>query len=163
MQANWRGVSAPTTVAANGTTGFPATTPDKPYLTDYLIRDQPRLSRRSSAGITLDFKLSRTDRISVSLQATKFDAQYNTARPHLRDHARAAGKFLHRLHARRPRHGRRHAQPANANDRDRRNASFTPSIIYRHDGPIWKAEAGVGLSMSKSKIYHMGKGQFGGT
>ena len=49
-----------------------------------------------------------------------------------------------------------------SNDRDRRNASFTPSITFRHDGPVWKAEAGIGMSMSSSRIYQMGKGQFGG-
>src|SRR5207249_2857087 len=52
---------------------------------------------------------------------------------------------------------------SSANDRDRRNANYTPSIIYRHDGPIWKAEAGAGWSLSESKIFQMGKGQFGGT
>ena len=48
VQTTWHGVSA----ATNGTT-FPATTPDRPYLTSYLIRDQPRQSRRSSAGVSV--------------------------------------------------------------------------------------------------------------
>jgi iron complex outermembrane receptor protein len=163
VQADWRGVSVPTTVAANGTTGFPATTPDKPYLTGYLIRDQPRQSRRSSAGVTLDYKLSRTDRISLSLQAAKFDAQYNQ-----RDLNFAILRVLPGNFSTAFTHGDRGTGAgtltlSSANDRDRRNASFTPSIVYRHDGPIWKAEAGVGSSFSKSEIYQMGKGQFGGT
>jgi hypothetical protein len=163
VQADWRGVSVPTTVAANGTTGFPATTPDKPYLTGYLIRDQPRMSRRSSASATLDYRLSRTDRISLSLQATKFDAQYNQRDLNFQILRVQPGNFSTEFT-----HGDRGTGAgtvtlSNANDRDRRNQNFTPSFIWRHDGPIWKAEAGVGLSMSESKIYQMGKGQFGGT
>ena len=163
VQADWRGVSVPTTVAANGTTGFPATTPDKPYLTGYLIRDQPRQSRRSSAGITFDFRLSRADRISISLQAAKFDAQYNQRDLNFAIQRVQPGNFSTSFT-----HGDRGTGAgtvtlSTSNDRDRRNQNFTPSITYRHDGPIWKAEAGVGLSMSESKIYQMGKGQFGGT
>ena len=158
VQANWRGVSAPTTVPATGTTGFPATTPDRPYLTDYLVRDQPRLSRRSSAGITLDYKFTRADRISVSFQATKFDAQYST-----RDLSFAITRVLPGDFSTSFTHGDRGAgtiSHAHVNDRDRRNSSFSPSMIYRHDGPIWKAEAGVGVSMSTSEVRNMGKGFF---
>jgi len=163
VQTEWRGVGAPTTVPANGTTGFPATTPDQPYMTNYLVRDQPRQSRRSSAGITLDFRLGRTDRVSISLQGTKFDAQYNQ-----RDLTFAINRVLPGNFSTSFTQGDRGTGGgtltlANANDRDRRNVNFTPSITYRHDGPLWKAEAGVGLSMSTSRIYQMGKGQFGGT
>jgi iron complex outermembrane recepter protein len=163
VQADWRGVSVPTTVAANGTTGFPATTPDKPYLTGYLIRDQPRQSRRSSAGVTVDYRLSRTDRVSLSLQMAKFDAQYNQRDMNFQILRVQPGNFSTSFT-----HGDRGTGAgtitlSNANDRDRRNSSFTPSLVWRHDGPIWKMEAGAGLSMSESKIYQMGKGQFGGT
>lgn len=158
VQTEWRGVGAPT-----GGAGFPATTPDQPYMTNYLIRDQPRQSRRSSAGVTLDFRLSPRDRISISLQATKFDAQYNQ-----RDLTFAINRVLPGNFSTAFTHGDRGTGAgtltlATANDRDRRNRNFTPSITYRHDGPIWKTEAGVGLSMSESRIYQMGKGQFGGT
>ena len=163
VQANWRGAGAPTTVGANATNGLPATTADKPYLTDYLIRDQPRQSRRSSASLTLDYRLSRTDRISLSLQATKFDAQYNQ-----RDLTFAILRVQPGNFSTSFTHGDRGTGAgtvtlASANDRDRRNSNFTPSLVWRHDGPIWKMEAGVGVSLSESKICQMGKGQFGGT
>jgi iron complex outermembrane recepter protein len=163
VQAEWRGVGAPTTVAANGTTGFPATTPDKPYMTSYLIRDQPRQSRRSSAGITLDYRFSRYDRVSLSLQAAKFDAQYNERDLTFAINRVQPGNFdLTFTHGDRGAGGGT-VTLATANDRDRRNQNLTPSLTYHHDGPIWKAEAGIGTSMSESKIYQMGKGQFGGT
>ena len=157
VQAEWRGVGAPTTG------NFPVTTPDQPYMTSYLIRDQPRQSRRSSASLTMDFKLSRTDRISLSLQATRFDAQYNQ-----RDLTFAITRVQPGNFSTSFTHGDRGTGAgtltlANANDRDRRNRNFTPSFTWRHDGPLWKMQAGVGLSMSESKVYQMGKGQFGGT
>ncbi|MBI4623662.1 MAG: carboxypeptidase regulatory-like domain-containing protein [Verrucomicrobia bacterium] len=158
VQANWRGVSAPTTVAATATTGFPATTFDKPYLTDYLIRDQPRQSRRSSAGVTLDYRFSPADRISVSFQAARFDAQYNQ-----RDLTFAITRVLPGNFSPSFTHGAAGFGTltlASANDRDRRNASNSPSIIYRHDGPIWTAQAGAGWSLSKSEIRNLGKGFF---
>lgn len=158
VQTNWRGVNSGTNVAANATNGFPATTPGNPYLTDYLIRDQPRQSRRSSASLTLDFKLTRTDRISVSLQATQFDAQYNQ-----RDLTFAITRVLPGNFTTAHTHGAPGFGTltlANANDRHRRNSSLSPSIVYKHDGRVWKAEAGAGWSLSTSEIRDQGKGFF---
>jgi iron complex outermembrane receptor protein len=162
IQVEWRGVGLPTTVPANGTTGFPATTPDKPYMTSVLTRDQPRMSRRSSAGITVDYRLSRTDRVSLSLQATKTDFQYNT-----RDLTFAINRVLPGNFGLDFTHGDRGTGAgtltyAHNNDRDRRNQNFSPSLTYRHDGPVWRIASGIGTSMSESRIYQMGKGQFGG-
>lgn len=153
VQTTWRGVSAVTNGAA-----FPDTTPDKPYLTNYLIRDQPRMSRRSSAGLTLDFRLTPADRISLSFQATKFDAQYNQ-----RDLTFAITRVLPGEFDTTFTHGAAGAGTltlSNAGDRDRRNLSLSPSIVYRHDGPIWKIESGAGWSLSESKIRDQGKGFF---
>jgi iron complex outermembrane recepter protein len=153
VQTTWRGVSA----ATNGTT-FPATTSEQPYLTNYLIRDQPRQSRRSSAGVTLDYKFSRTDRISLSFQATRFDAQYNQRDLTFSITNVRPGNFSTAFTHGNP--GAGTLTLANAGDRDRRNASYSPSIIYRHDGPVWKIEAGAGWSMSESEIRDQGKGFF---
>ncbi len=153
VQTNWRGVSA----ATNGTT-LPNTTPGNPYLTDYLIREQPRLSRRSSASVTLDYKFSRTDRVSVSLQATRFDAQYNQ-----RDLTFSITRVLPGNFSTAFTHGAPGGGTltlANTGDRDRRNANYSPSIVYRHDGPLWKTEAGAGWSLSTSEIRDQGKGFF---
>ncbi len=155
VQTVWRPVNSPTVAPA-----LPLTTPDKPYLTDYLIRDQPRQSRRSSAGITVDYKFSRTDRISLSFQATRFDAQYNQ-----RDLNFAISRVLPGNFTTSFTHGDRGTGAGtltltNAGDRDRRIASNSPSLIYRHDGPIWKLEAGAGLSSSENNIRDQGKGFF---
>ena len=49
----WRGVNT----ATNGV-AFPDTTVDRPYLTQTQLNDDLRLNKTTSAGLTLDFKLS---------------------------------------------------------------------------------------------------------
>src|SRR6185295_15529119 len=66
----WRGAGNATSApAANGTPGaLPDTTPDKPYLTNFSVRDGTKLTSRSSVGATMDFKATRNDMISFGFQ-----------------------------------------------------------------------------------------------
>jgi hypothetical protein len=124
VQTNWRGVNSATNAPANSTTGLPATTPGNPYLTDYLIRDQPRQSRRSSAGLTFDYKLTAHDRLNVSLQAARFDAHYNQ-----RDLTFTITRVLPGNFTTAFTHGAAGFGTltlANAGDRDRRNTNYSP-------------------------------------
>jgi iron complex outermembrane receptor protein len=66
-QTTWRGTSA----ATNGN-AFPHTTPDAPYLTSYLTATAPRSPRATPSALTLDFKLSRNDRLSLGYQFSYF-------------------------------------------------------------------------------------------
>ena len=50
------------------TTSLPDTTPDQPYLTDFGVRDGTSWSRRTVLATTMDYKLSRNDRLSLSFQ-----------------------------------------------------------------------------------------------
>ncbi len=153
VQTTWRGVSA----ATNGTT-LPDTTPDKPYLSDYLVSDWPRQSRRTSAAATLDFKLTPVDRISLSLQAVFFDAQYSQRNLQFSVNRVAPGNFS--LDHTYGFAGAGTLTLSNPNDRDRSGVSFTPSLVYRHDGPIWKIAGGIGFSRSRSTIRNLSKGYF---
>ncbi|HUR59733.1 MAG TPA: TonB-dependent receptor [Opitutaceae bacterium] len=156
VQTTWRAVTAGT-AAPN----LPLTTPDKPYLTDYLIRDLPRQSRRTSAGLTLDYKFTPADRVSVSLQGTKFDATYNERNLTFSITRVLPTDFTLDYTHGAPGGGTLTLGNGTGNqDRDRRNQNFSPSILYRHDGPIWKSEAGAGWSFSKSELRNMGKGFF---
>ncbi len=153
VQTSWRGVS----VASNGTT-LPDTTPDKPYLSDYLVSDWPRQSRRSSLGVTADFRLSRTDRLSLSLQAVSFNAQYSQ-----RNLTFAVNRVLPGNFSTAFTHGFAGAGSLtlnDPNDRHRAGVSLTPSLIYRHDGPVWKSTAGIGYSRSRAVIRNLSKGYF---
>src|SRR4029079_7157687 len=56
LQTTWRGTGA----ATNGGT-LPDTTPDRPYLSDFALRDRVAFIGRTTAAATLDFQLTRAD------------------------------------------------------------------------------------------------------
>lgn len=154
IQTTWRGAAA----ATNGGT-LPTTTPDQPYLTDYLVRDFPRQTRRTSAGMTLDYKLGPRDRISLSVQTTTFAGDYSS-----RDLTFSVNRVLPGNFG--PTFTRGFAGAgaltlANA-DRDQDSANLSLSTVYRHSGPVWKAEAGLGDSRAKSIVGNLSRGYFGG-
>jgi len=66
--STWRGNGQATSVAATALNGRPDTTPDNPYLTDFALRDSTRGNRADSAGLTVDYKISRNDTLSLSFQ-----------------------------------------------------------------------------------------------
>ena len=63
IQMTWRGAGAVTNGAA-----FPDTTPDRPYLSQFLIQDAPKVTTRRSVGATVDFKLTPKDRVTFAFQ-----------------------------------------------------------------------------------------------
>jgi iron complex outermembrane recepter protein len=148
----WRGVSAVT----NGN-AFPHTTPGRPYLSAYTVRDAPKESRRESLGATLDFKLSRNDRISLSYQYSAFDGwtaarsiQFNPAQivpgtftPTFTQGVAGAGNIV----------------STSGNGRVRANRMYMGTLNYRHDGPVWKAEAGAGRAYGTNLYRDTDKGQ----
>ena len=38
-----------------------------------------------------------------------------------------------------------------------------PSLTYRHNGPVWKAEAGLGTSHARNRNRNIDKDRFGAT
>ncbi len=149
----WRGVSAVTNGAA-----FPHTVPGRPYLSAYQVTDAPKESWRDSLGLTADFKLSRTDRISLSYQYSSFDGwtaarniQFNptqivagTFTPTFAQGVAGAGNLVN----------------TSGNGRVRENRTYMPTFNWRHDGPTWKFDGGVGRAYGKDNIRSTDQGQF---
>jgi TonB-dependent receptor len=141
----WRGVSTATNGAA-----FPHTTPGRPYLSAYQYTDAPKESARDSLGLTLDFKISAYDRISLSYQYSSFDGwtaarnlQFNpvqvvpgTFTPTFTQGVAGAGNL----------------QITSGNGRVRENRTYMPTFSWRHDGPVWKFDGGVGRAYGKDNI-----------
>ena len=138
MQNTWRGVGTPT----NGTT-FPHTTPDRPYLSSYLLSDGPGVTSRRSVGATVDYRLSPNDRLSFSLQYSSFTSRsidneltFNVNRVlpgdfSLTSTRGAAGAGSLQFRVRRL---------------IRFNEIYMPTFVWRHAGPLYRAEGGLGLS-----------------
>jgi TonB-dependent receptor len=149
-QNNWRGAGATTTGITNPGTGvppatqFPDTTVDKPYLTDYAVQDANKFSKRTSFGFTADYKIARNDRVSFSFQWAFFDAELSNRKLSFFVNRVAPGDFDPTFV-----HGQPGAGEIRLNNdgmRQKSGTTYTPTITYRHDGPIWKAEAGFGNS-----------------
>jgi iron complex outermembrane receptor protein len=153
-QTLWRGASA----ATGG--NFPATTPDQPYLTSYTYRDATKVTTRNSIGATLDFKLTRYDRLSLGYQFSYF---------HLYASNQTIGFVMNRVLpgefsvlSTRSAPGQAELQLTNL-IRDRHNRTHMPTLVWRHDGPVWKGDLGLAYSLSTNANRDIDKGLFNNT
>src|SRR5262249_44469066 len=71
VTTTWRGANTATNGAA-----FPNTTPDKPYLSAFLVQDAPKVTTRRSFGTTIDYKFTAHDRVSLGFQYSSFDGRF---------------------------------------------------------------------------------------
>ncbi len=138
MQNFWRG----TALATNGA-AFPHTTFDRPYLSSYAVRDGAKFTRRNSFAATADFKLARNDRLTFAFQTSTFDAQWMFRTLTFNVNRVLPGEFTPTST-----HGVAGAGSltlVNAGN-DRTHRTYMPTLVWRHDGPDWKMEAGAGFS-----------------
>ena len=147
----WRGVSTTT----NGT-AFPHTTPGRPYLSAYQYTDAPKQSARDSLGITLDFRLFTYDRFSVSYQYSSFDGWTAARNLQFNPTQIVPGTFT-------PTSvqgvaGAGNIQLTSGNGRVRENRTYMPTFNWRHDGPIWKFDGGLGRAYGTDRIRSSDKG-----
>ncbi|MDO8543565.1 MAG: TonB-dependent receptor [Opitutaceae bacterium] len=154
-QNAWRGGNA----ATNGN-AFPHTTPDQPYLSSYVVRDAPKDTIRRSFGFTTDYKLTRDDRISFSFQFFSFNADTTSRTLTFNANRVLPGDFSPRFTHGAP--GAGDLQLAQGG-RDRINRTWMPSLVWRHDGRFWKAEAGAGHSQGTNRVRDIDKGFFNNT
>lgn len=154
-QNTWRGVN----VATNGI-AFPHTTPERPYLSTYVVRDAPKDTIRRSLSATVDFRLTPRDRFAFSFQFFSFNADTTNRQMTINVNRVGASDF-----------GTTFTRGAlGAGDltlaqggRDRINRTWMPSLTWRHDGPIWKMEAGMGLSKGSDRVRDIDRGFFNNT
>ncbi|MBL9202690.1 MAG: TonB-dependent receptor [Opitutaceae bacterium] len=152
IQNTWRGVNAATNGGA-----FPHTSPDQPYLTAVAVRDGTKKAKRTSFGTTIDWRFGTNDRLSFSYQHYNIEflvlnrtITYNITNV-------APGGFS--TTATRSTAGGGNVQLGNVY-RDRYNSTASPSLVWRHDGPVWKLESGAGWSRGRNTFRAVDKGYF---
>ncbi|MDO8543377.1 MAG: carboxypeptidase regulatory-like domain-containing protein [Opitutaceae bacterium] len=148
----WRGNSA----ATNGN-AFPHTTPDQPYLSAYTIRNSPKETGRESLGLNVDFKPGRYDRVSLSFQYSAFDGWTAARNLVFNPNRIVPGEFSSRFT-----HGVAGAGSlalTAGNGRVRENRTYLPTFNWRHDGPVWRMESGVGRGYGTNVFRDIDKGQ----
>jgi iron complex outermembrane receptor protein len=152
IQNTWRGVQAVT----NGN-AYPHTPFGQPYLSAVVVRNSGKDTKRSSFGTTIDWRLGRYDRFSFSLQGSTFDVLINHNALTFEVGRVAPGAF-----------SLRHTQGSAAagsvqlvtTGNSRNNYTYMPSLTWRHDGPIWKTEAGLSLSRARNRNEALDSGFF---
>ncbi len=151
-QSSWRGVGAATNGAA-----LPDTTPDKPYLTDYTLRDGGAMVTAASLGTTLDFQVSRNDLLSLSLQWAFSDYELTQRVMNFFVNRVAPGGFT-------PTSTQGVAGAGEVRINNTINGfggnMYMPTFTYRHNGPVWQAEAGLAHAQSARWRKDATKGNF---
>ena len=134
----WRGVGA-------GTTGgtFPHTTPGNPYLTGYQVQDAPKVTTRRSIGASFDYRFTPHDRVTFGYQYSSFDGQYIVSSLNFNVGAVLPGNFT--TTSTQGAVGAGVLQSVHQ-ERNRFNRTRMPTVVWRHDGPVWKADGGFGYS-----------------
>jgi TonB-dependent receptor len=136
----WRGGGT----ATNGT-AFPHTTPDRPYLSSITVLDAPKVTARNSAAVTFDYRLTRTDRISLGFQFSSFEVWFKNNTLAYNLSSIRPGDFTPTSTV-----GAGEVQ-LTRDERHRLNRTMMPTLLWRHDGPIWKAVGGVGFSQANDR------------
>ncbi|MBL9202867.1 MAG: TonB-dependent receptor [Opitutaceae bacterium] len=151
LQNTWTGVSG----AASANLPAPGVT--TPYLTGIQVGDRPRVTKRTSAGLTVDWKLGAADRFSFTLSWAQFStANYNRALRFLIQRVTPGNfgpGFTHGAS------GTGAGEIQNAvNARLWTSSTYAPALVWRHNGPVWKAEAGAGYSASTANYQDLDQG-----
>ena len=151
-QETWRGVGA----ATNGGT-LPDTTPDKPYLSDYAVRDGGAMVTAANFGTTFDFQMSRNDQLSFAFQWGFTD--YNLSQRVMTFFVNGVRPGDFTTTFTRGIAGAGSVQMTNTRSNWGGNF-YMPALTYRHNGPVWQTEAGLAHSQSGRWRKDGGKGRF---
>jgi TonB-dependent receptor len=153
VQNRWAGAGFVTNGAA-----LPDTTSDKPYLYQVLAKDDPKVTQRSSVGATVDYKLTTNDRVRLSFQYSYFDTKFGGGTLTFLPTRVSAGNFSSTFT-----HGVAGAGEVRdeAGARRKTGTTYMPTLSYRHNGPLWKAEAGAGLSHTTNYYTNVSEGSWG--
>ena len=154
-QNTWRGTQA----ATNGN-AFPHTSFDQPYLSSYLVRNSGKETKRSSFGATVDYKLTQDDRLTFAFQFSTFDVLIN--------HNALTFDTIRVLPDQFTTTSTQGAVGAGDIElvtmgNSRTNWTYMPSLIWRHDGPVWKGETGVSFSRAQNRQRNIDGGFFATT
>ncbi len=151
-QTVWRGANT----ATNGV-AFPNTTVDRPYLSQYLIQDAPKVTTRRSFGTSIDYRLTPHDRVTFGFQYSSFDGRFIVSNVTFNAVRVLPGDFTA--------FSTRGAAGAGTltsshQERNRFNRTFMPTFVWRHDGPVWKSDLGLGHSQQSDYNRDTDQGYF---
>ncbi len=165
----WVGAGIASNTGAASLTGRPATIPQNPYLAIFSWRDSGKNTARESFSTTVDWRLTRLDRISVGFSYGMLREHFATRTQTFTINRVAPGNWS-------PTHtwGQQSTFPAtgaaiNAGQftisnggRIRPGRTVTPTIRWLHEGPLYKSDAGFAYGNSRIDYQDIDKGFFNG-
>ena len=155
IQNVWRGGGT----ATNGN-AYPHTPVGQPYLSGHVAQATGRKAARDSLAATVDLRLSPRDRLALGLQYSSFDVVIDHVTLTWDVGRVLPGQFSPT--AVRGAAGQGFVQLGTTSSL-RENWSYLPSLTWRHDGPAWKAEAGVAYARALNRTRNIQDGLFGTT
>ncbi len=160
IQNVWRGGGTATNGGANNTGAYLNTPIGQPYLSAHVAQATGRKAARDSLAATLDFKLTPRDRLAFGLQYSSFDVVIDHVTLTWDVGRVLAGQFS--TGSVRGAAGQGFTQLGTTSSL-RENWSYMPSLTWRHDGPVWKAEAGAAYARALNRTRNLQDGLFGST
>ena len=165
----WVGAGIASNVAANLSTGRPATTPDRPYLAVFSWRDSGKNTSRDSFSTTVDWRVSRHDRLTLGFSYGMLREHFATRTQTFTINRVNPGDwgptFTRGLASTFPTTGTaiNSGQMAISNGgRIRPGRTITPSLRWLHEGPVYKSDAGFAYGSSRIDYNDIDKGFFNG-
>jgi len=155
VQNVWRGGGTATNGAA-----YLHTPIGQPYLSAHVAQATGRKAARDSLAATFDFKLTPRDRLAFGLQYSAFDVVLDHVTLTWDVGRVLAGQFS--TGSVRGAAGQGFVQLGTTSSL-RENWSYMPSLTWRHDGPVWKAEAGAAFARALNRTRNLQDGLFGST
>lgn len=150
-------VWVPNTAATSA--NLPATSPSLPYLARYEFADSPKGTVRQSGGLSADWRVTPHDVISAGLQYGYFNEQLNSL-PRDRIILNPGRVVSWGSDFTQGAVGAGFAQ-LNYSTRDVTGTTYQPNLRWRHNGPIWRMEAGGAFSRSSYHDRNIDKGFWG--
>ena len=165
----WVGAGIASNVAANLSTGRPATTPDNPYLGAFTWRDSGKNTSRRSFSTTMDWRITPRDRFTLGFSYGMLREHFATRTQTFTINRVAPGNwgptFTHGLESTFPATGTaiNSGQMTIGNSgRIRPGRTITPSLRWLHEGPVYKSDAGFAYGNSRIHYQDIDKGFFNG-
>src|SRR5439155_19302238 len=139
---------------------FPNTPFDQPYLSSLVAQQTGRKTTRRWLATTADYKLTANDRLSFGLQYSSFDVILDHSTLTLDTGRVLPGQFS--LTSTKGAVGGGTSQLGTTSSL-RNNWTYMPPLVWRHDGPVWKMDAGAAISRSRNRTRNVEDGLFAST
>lgn len=155
ISPQWRGNANPTNENnPTATNKFPDTTPGNPYLSQIQLFDTLAENTRTSFAISADWRFARDDVLSFRFNYSSFNSKNTQRNLFFTLTNITAGNFSSGQTTGTGRIDSR------TDYNNRYTQTLMPSLRWRHTGPVWKTDTGLGWSDAQQRFRNTGDGTF---